>query len=69
MKALAIIITAVSLATLANAHSGRTDKNGGHYDRKTGTYHKHMFDTCHSGRLDSNGGHYDRKTGTYHRHR
>ena len=41
MKALAIIITAVSLATLANAHSGRTDKNGGHYDRKTGTYHRH----------------------------
>ena len=25
------------------AHSGRTDKYGGHWDRKTGTYHYHSF--------------------------
>lgn len=23
------------------AHSGRLDSNGGHYNRKTGKYHKH----------------------------
>ena len=26
---------------IAMAHSGRTDKNGGHYNRKTGDYHYH----------------------------
>jgi len=25
----------------SDAHSGRTDKNGGHWDRKKGTYHYH----------------------------
>ena len=25
----------------SEAHSGRTDKNGGHWDRKKGTYHYH----------------------------
>lgn len=25
----------------ASSHSGRTDKNGGHWDRNTGTYHYH----------------------------
>jgi hypothetical protein len=25
----------------ASAHSGRTDKNGGHWNRKKGTYHYH----------------------------
>lgn len=23
------------------SHSGRTDRNGGHHNRKTGEYHKH----------------------------
>ena len=27
---------------LGNAHPGRTDANGGHYNRETGEYHKHV---------------------------
>lgn len=34
---LAILIIIFQL----NAHSGRTDSNGGHYNRKTGVYHYH----------------------------
>lgn len=30
-----------SLALPANAHPGRTDSNGGHYDHSTGEYHYH----------------------------
>ena len=30
------------------AHSGRTDKNGGHWDRKAGTYHYHNSGTSTS---------------------
>ena len=29
------------MSTLAFAHSGRTDSNGGHWDHSTGTYHYH----------------------------
>jgi hypothetical protein len=31
----------LSICGYALAHPGRTDGNGGHYDRKTGTYHYH----------------------------
>jgi len=34
-----LVILSMSLS--AFSHSGRTDKNGGHYDRKTGKYHYH----------------------------
>ena len=42
MKSLTLI--AISLLISANlfAHSGRTDQNGGHWDRRTGTYHYHF---------------------------
>ncbi|MFA5839974.1 MAG: YHYH domain-containing protein [Candidatus Margulisiibacteriota bacterium] len=30
-----------SLAAISFAHSGRTDKYGGHHNRKTGGYHYH----------------------------
>jgi len=40
----AVLITVTSL-TLLYGHSGRTDANGGHYDRKTGTYHYHNSGT------------------------
>ena len=43
-KIIATIITvvfAIILSITAFAHSGRTDANGGHWDRKTGTYHYH----------------------------
>lgn len=38
---LTIIVSFLILSTTAFAHPGRTDANGGHYDRKTGTYHYH----------------------------
>lgn len=38
---LGIIIILVSLPLIVFAHPGRTDKNGGHYNRKTGEYHYH----------------------------
>ncbi len=41
-KVLAIITIAVTLnSSITFAHSGRTDSNGGHYNRKTGEYHYH----------------------------
>ncbi|MBO5969395.1 MAG: YHYH domain-containing protein [Clostridia bacterium] len=36
-----IIIFLFSLVITSFAHSGRTDSNGGHYDRSSGTYHYH----------------------------
>lgn len=40
---LGIVVTAIAFATVnsASAHSGGTDSNGGHYNRKTGEYHYH----------------------------
>lgn len=40
MKA-AILIAALLCVSLAHAHSGGTDKQGCHMDRKTGTRHCH----------------------------
>lgn len=42
MSLLALMLFLVS--TVAVAHPGRTDKNGGHKNRKTGQYHKHDKD-------------------------
>lgn len=39
-------IVALSLIS-AFAHSGRTDSNGGHYDRSTGEYHYHHGYSAH----------------------
>lgn len=36
-----IFIFGVLLYDSAYTHSGRTDANGGHYNRKTGEYHYH----------------------------
>ena len=33
----------------AHTHSGRTDANGGHYNRKTGQYHYHKSGRSRSG--------------------
>jgi len=38
---LALIVALMYLAVPALAHSGRTDANGGHYNRATGEYHYH----------------------------
>lgn len=36
-----MLISGVLFYDLAHTHSGRTDANGGHYNRKTGEYHYH----------------------------
>ena len=36
------------LSTTAYAHSGKTDSNGGHYDRDSGEYHYHHGYPAHS---------------------
>lgn len=36
-----IIAVVLSLTTVVYAHPGRTDENGGHYNRSTGEYHYH----------------------------
>lgn len=38
---LAITVMIFSLVVFASAHPGRTDSNGGHYNRDTGEYHYH----------------------------
>lgn len=43
-----ISIIAISMLTITYAHSGRTDSNGGHYDRATGEYHYHNGDYTES---------------------
>ena len=35
------ILILILIPTLAYSHSGRTDAQGGHYNRKTGGYHYH----------------------------
>ncbi len=48
-KVLAILTVATVLnSTLVFGHSGRTDSNGGHYDRSTGIYHYHNGGTSSS---------------------
>ncbi len=41
VKIFSTVILVFMLSITAFAHPGRTDANGGHYDRKTGTYHYH----------------------------
>ena len=36
-----VLLFTLALTATAFAHPGRTDSNGGHWDRRTGTYHKH----------------------------
>jgi hypothetical protein len=41
-KIAAVLIVLLAIGSnFADAHSGRTDKNGCHHNRKTGTYHCH----------------------------
>ena len=42
---LSLIILLILIPTVVNSHSGRTDSNGGHYDRSTGEYHYHNGDS------------------------
>ena len=41
VKAIAIVAILFFTAVLAYTHSGGLDQNGGHWDRKKGTYHYH----------------------------
>lgn len=43
MKRLSVVLIVLFTigSSVVYAHSGRTDKNGCHHDRKTGTYHCH----------------------------
>mgnify|MGYP002626114782 FL=1 len=40
-RALIAVLLILSLAVAADAHPGKLDENGGHYDSKTGKYHYH----------------------------
>lgn len=40
-KAIAVVLCLIFAFSAASAHSGRTDANGGHWDRSTGEYHYH----------------------------
>lgn len=41
-KLIAVLVVLLAIgSSFAYAHSGRTDKNGCHHDRKTGTHHCH----------------------------
>ena len=42
-----MLLCVALLTTVASAHSGRTDSNGGHYDRSTGSYHYHHGYSAH----------------------
>ena len=41
------------LSSVAFAHPGRTDANGGHTDRKTGEYHKHVKEDSQSAETET----------------
>ena len=47
-KIISIFIIFVSFFTVSYTHSGRTDSNGGHYNRSTGEYHYHHGYPAHS---------------------
>lgn len=38
---LLVFMFTLALASTVFAHSGGLDQNGGHWDHRTGTYHKH----------------------------
>lgn len=47
-KLVVIIFTLFSILSISYAHSGRTDSEGGHYDRSTGEYHYHHGYSAHN---------------------
>ena len=48
-----LLIFSVLVHNLGHAHPGRTDANGGHYNRKTGEYHKHVKEGAQSTDTDT----------------
>ena len=54
-KVLAVILFISSVLTydLGYSHPGRTDANGGHYNRTTGEYHKHVKEDSEPDEIDT----------------
>ena len=48
-----LLIFSVLAHNLGYAHPGRTDANGGHYNRKTGEYHKHVKEDSQPDEIDT----------------
>ena len=48
-----LLIFSVLVHNLGHAHPGRTDANGGHYNRKTGEYHKHVKEGSQAAEIDT----------------
>lgn len=53
MLAIFLFITVVFAYDLGHTHPERTDANGGHTDRKTGEYHKHVKEDTQSTETDT----------------
>jgi len=47
MKSFILITIAILSIQFCQAHSGRTDSDGGHWNRKAGTYHWHHGQSAH----------------------
>ena len=47
MKFIITVILSILFLLSASAHGGRTDKQGGHHDRKNGGYHYHHGMSAH----------------------
>lgn len=47
LKVILAIILLCAFCLTASAHSGKTDSNGGHYDKSTGEYHYHHGYSAH----------------------
>ena len=52
-KLLSFLLILNMLSSVAFAHPGRTDANGGHTDRKTGEYHKHVKEDSQPAETDT----------------
>ena len=48
-----LLLLSVLICDLGYSHPGRTDANGGHYNRTTGEYHKHVKEDPPSDELDT----------------
>lgn len=49
-----LLLLVFQFIVIVNAHPGRTDSNGGHYDRSTGEYHYHNGESAGKNQNSSN---------------
>ena len=52
-KILSFLLVLNMLSSVAFAHPGRTDANGGHYNRETGEYHTHVKEESQPAETDT----------------